>query len=98
MLRVTVSQYHGVFASVIALRPGPNLKSGKPHIGQDAQDLHAFEGREEIAVPEHRRIECPVIDGGARHLVEPQEPVSFRLARPQKITFGEMRSGGGPTS
>src|SRR4029077_17810515 len=28
MLRVTVSQYHGVFASVIAQRPGPNLKSG----------------------------------------------------------------------
>ena len=28
MLRVTVSQYHGVFARVIAQRPGPNLKSG----------------------------------------------------------------------
>jgi DNA invertase Pin-like site-specific DNA recombinase len=25
MLRVTISQYHGVFASVIAQRPGPNL-------------------------------------------------------------------------
>ncbi len=28
MLRVTVSQYQGVFASVMAQRPGPNLKSG----------------------------------------------------------------------
>jgi hypothetical protein len=28
MFRVTVSQYQGAFASAIAHRPGPNLKSG----------------------------------------------------------------------
>jgi hypothetical protein len=31
-MRVTVSQYHGVFARVIAQRPGPNLKSGPNHV------------------------------------------------------------------
>ena len=66
----------------------PEFEIREPHIGQDAQDLHAFDGHEEIAVPEHRRIERPFINGGARRLVEPQETVSFRLARPPQLRRG----------
>ena len=39
---------------------GPEFEIGEPHVGEDAKDPHAFKRHEEVAVPEHRHVECSV--------------------------------------
>lgn len=58
-LRVTFSQYQGGLSERHCATARPKLEIGQPNVGQNTQDLHAFERHEEIAVPQHRRIELP---------------------------------------
>jgi hypothetical protein len=64
---------------------GPEFEVRQPDVGENAEDLHAFQSHEKVAVPQHRRIELAIIGGGIRHLVKPEETISLRFARPPQV-------------